>query len=156
MVKAQHTEYGNATAAYSTIHRTLGQGIFMVDADSIEYTYQNGTPHPVMWADYKRGTIQHIKIYPTIRAQKAFADQLDIPMFIILDYLHEPIPMYYLIPIGERAQVALREQDPWMSVMQFSKFQHHLRRLTFNEYNLSNEKATYPLPPIDLGEYSYG
>jgi hypothetical protein len=139
----------------SDIHRTLGKSICMTNLDCLEYHYVNGEIVFVALIDYKEGCAQNTEVgRSSIQARTKLATGLSLPYFHTKTYLDQtlyPIPMYFVIPKNNLAkdlfiQTKQNTDGEWMSVSNYSRFQHYLRKILPNENeikHLSNKYKEY-------------
>lgn len=141
MTKQQLTPFYTDTYAID-YHRKLGSRCYGLDIDMIEQTYENGKIKFITAIDYKHGNSYLINTSAApIQAQFALTDQLSIGFFICITYLDPadfPIPMYFLIPMNDLARKLLQgyerhDNGTWFSIKEYSKFQHLIRNLEWNE-----------------------
>lgn len=169
MTKKQHTPFFIDKFAIET-HRLLGDRIYGTDIDMLEFTYHDGKPKFVAMVDYKHGNIQQVNSKAeSLQVQIQLANTLQIGFFLCVTYLEAelfPTPMYYVVPINTIAKIKLSGytydgEGVWMSLQQYSKFQHNLRDIMWNPYEhnveakkslneLSDVVVKYPLPQFNL------
>ena len=112
---------------------------------------------PCALFDAKNGQIMSISYDENCRILETVSEKLEIPYWIVLTFLEEflDIKMVYLIPVNEKAH--LNGSHGWMSIQEWSQFNHRIRDLYWNPYELSNgkwlkeldsRKAEHPLPKI--------
>lgn len=185
MSHVQNTQYsGNPHA--STYHRILGKNIYATDIDQIEctngtiqemyieYKFDQNRPKSVAWIDFKNPGLKLSDKFTTCMIQSDDATRLNIPFFYVITYLDDryPVKMYYVIPINTIARDLFgnKEIGYWLSLKDFSKFQHSLRGIKWNgnetidnqnlskchlPHNLklnqlSSEVVKYQLPALDF------
>ena len=152
--RQENTNFRDLSA--SKFHRKLGRKIFMTDIDGLEYKYAPSGIEFVAVIDYKAVLNDKYNLQPiylnrsSIQANRHLANKLEIPFFIVVTYLTDnyEVPMYYVYPANENAN---KYKPTWMSVHQFSEFQHELRNISPNQMEigcLSKEMAEYNLPKI--------
>ena len=112
---------------------------------------------PCALFDAKNGQIMSISYDENCRILETVSEKLEIPYWIVLTFLEaeRDIKMVYLIPVNEKAH--LNGSHGWMSIQEWSQFNHRIRDLYWNPYELSNgiwlkeldsRKAEHPLPKI--------
>ena len=112
---------------------------------------------PCALFDAKNGQIMSISYDENCRILETVSEKLEIPYWIVLTFLEKQIDikMVYLIPVNEKAH--LNGSHGWMSIQEWSQFNHRIRDLYWNPYELSNgiwlreldsRKAEHPLPKI--------
>jgi hypothetical protein len=114
----------------------------MLDIDGLEFTYRDGRIVWVAIIDDKHGVAEKLSLrYAPMQAQLQLADDLKVPHFITVSYLHEEVPCYFVIGTNDRARVALKEfgcqsDRDWFSVRRYSQLQHALRGLIWNAFEV--------------------
>lgn len=149
-------------------HRALGRACFASDIDSFEMTSMNtedsfmefkidlNNYECVAFFDYKMILSNPEKPqrfsddYAPIRAQGKIADlqfKTPVPFFLALTFLDESYPdkMYYIIPINTSAKKFFKKYNisikgNWQTTLQFSQFQHLLRKIKWNPEEIINER----------------
>ena len=129
----------------------------MFNLDCIEYYYDNGARKRAALIDYKDGALKVWKFDDAFYAQIELANDLKLPFFHVLTYLDPErfaIPMYFVVPRNTDAKNRFKflnfdVNGKWMSIREYSKFQHWLRKLKpeLNTLNkLSDLRDQYQLP----------
>jgi hypothetical protein len=140
MTKPQNTEYtGNQDSLFSPIHRLLGNRLYMTDTDVFLYTYLNDVPEPVAMIDYKHYTVKSVSTnYSPMQCQQVIAEKLSIPFFVVLYNLNpgNMSPTYYVIPANLLASQLVPRSGEWQSLQAMSKFEHQLRKLSWNKFEV--------------------
>lgn len=172
----------------SDYHRISGKYCYVTDIDLIlsgdkdnqdnmffEYTYKNNEIEPIACIDWKMPGKSLSDKYSPIQAQIAISNKLGVPFYFIITYLDDkyPVKCYYAIPINKIARQLTPASDgvgSWLSLQEYSKFQHQLRKLNWNSLEpietknlqavnlptkltlgeLPNDKKEYPLPILDF------
>lgn len=131
-------------------HRLMGQAMYAIDFDFVEYNpLPNGSFELLALIDAKKGDSANphpinMKWSP-MQLQYWFATKESIPFFILVSFLHESIPMVFMVPANEKAQqfhyqnyyqidsAPLHHNGAWLTPYQFSKFLHLLHKVEFQE-----------------------
>lgn len=148
----------------SIYHRILGKCILYTDIDSLqteegsmdninlEYLNNYGKNKRVAIFDYKRqnaGKQQSVGMqYSAMQTQLELANDLNIPLFMVLTYLSEEYEhkMYYVIPINDIAKDFFKKRKidccgMWQTLKTHSQFQHALRDIKWNQ----NERIPFKI-----------
>lgn len=176
MTKLNHT--GLKDPLPSEWHRKMGNRVYMTDIDNLEYCFRAGKRVFIAIIDDKHGDAKSLSLkYDPMQAQLDLAEQLNIPHFIAISYLHKDVPVYYVIGTNElgkskmarfleglKEQMKVRQWEDdrsWLSPKQYSQFQHFIRDVDWNPWELDDKTGfklqdlpekvlVYALPFIDF------
>lgn len=193
MAKAENTNQRDLWP--SLCQRCLGARLYTIDGDeqgldqgTLEGQFMGFTGRKEMKfaIDYKHISLQDVESqsfsdsYWTMQAQAYFYDcqvKKPVPFFTVLTYLSEEYEnkMYFVIPSNNAAKLAFQHYNKhkngqWMTLLQFSQFQHLLRGITWNGEEiidtrnliaaklpnnlklkeLPNKQVIYPLPQLNF------
>ena len=158
--------YDEFTSRY---HRILGK-CFYTDIDCIEfdksfqeginmeYKYESNTIKPVAFIDYKYVADTTTVALGKLDAYKALANCMIVqtPVFVVFGYLdiQFPVKCFFVKPENESAkgifdQLGKSHSGAWMSVRDFSRFQHILRNKDWNENEQIKDRDIQHIKQLD-------
>ena len=128
---------------YSAVHRVLGSRIYMTDIDeavfneggasSMDLETQGIKPAAIIDRKSAKGKVD-LKTF-SIKQQKEVAKILNVPFFVVIYFLDPEVyktPMFLTIPMNEQAHAFIPEKANWMTVREYSLFQHRIRSLIWD------------------------
>lgn len=145
----------------SILQRACGKQLYCIDLDSLQYTWKDGDVEFACLIDYKYGpAMKDRKVtHQTDIVQKKLANKLGIPFFVVHSYLDTnlPVKMMFVLPVNKIAKymfarIGLTTHGKWLSLRNWSRFLHYLRKMPNDleaQKNLSNEYYEYNLPGED-------
>lgn len=111
--------------------------MYCTDIDHVEFSYPNGKPKVKAFVEVKSGNCDQISIDDaSIQVQLEIASWRDMPVYVVVEFMHKPVQCIYVKPANEAATQQLKEycnrSETYMSLKRYSHFQHFFRNIWWN------------------------